>query len=115
MNDYEYNNYSANNRLRRICPLLLKYYLPGVKPLIEAELEIRKDENYSKIINLLSLLQNDRQISIKNVKTLSRDTLEKLNQLSVITISLDNVISITKIGELIISLLFEEIAKEHKR
>ncbi|MGA9154159.1 MAG: hypothetical protein WBZ36_26550, partial [Candidatus Nitrosopolaris sp.] len=109
LDNSEYGKPWATDELRMLCPEILKYDITVISVLVkgmaDAETEIRNSEDVSGIISLLKSLQYGQEV---NVDTLHRDSLTKLNQLGVISISLNNHIAISELGKRILSKLLHD-------
>ena len=102
----EHNKYFPTERFRSICPQTEKVIMPGIKPLLDAEREIRKDQNYQNTVRLLKHLQKEKEVNKHYAnKFITIDALHKLVQLGIITLYLDDRITITTLGELLKPLL----------
>ncbi|MFZ0512706.1 MAG: hypothetical protein WAM14_13955 [Candidatus Nitrosopolaris sp.] len=95
----------ATGRLKMLCPEILKYDMPVIKVLVkgldDAKIEIRNSKDVSGIISLLQNLQVNQYVDLSKVEPTI--PLVKLNQLGVISISLDNQISISALGRKVLA------------
>ena len=88
---YLNDKYQKTNRLRLLCPEVLKYDMPIVDVLIngvkDAESEIQSNEDLPEIIGLLKSLENGTEINVEEaIHNIDKDALTKLNQLGVINV-----------------------------
>ena len=98
--------YNTTSRLESLCPEIIKYQLPVLDPVIEAEKEILNRNTFPAIRNLLSELAKSRDLDIyEGSKIVDESTLYLINQLGVIYISLNDKISISPIGQMVVTLL----------
>ena len=96
----------ATERLKSICPEIEKVLLPSIKSVLDTEREIRKEMNYRKIIKFLEHLEKVNEVKKSDsVKYITDRELYKLAQLGVITLYLNDMISITTQGNILKSLL----------
>jgi hypothetical protein len=104
-----HNDIKSTQRLKVLCPEILKYDMPFIDALIgavaEAEKEIHQDKDFKEITTLLKHLEDGstinkaEAISSININT---NTLDKLIQVGVLTSSLNNEISISPIGKKVV-------------
>ena len=95
-------------RLKSFCRDILQYDMLDIEELVravgEGETEIRNDKNPTAIINMLKLLKDGKQISVREAShDVKPSTLARLNQLGVIIISFSSHLSISAIGEKVLS------------
>jgi hypothetical protein len=101
-----YDKYYPTERLRSICPQIRRVLMPAIKPVLDAEREIRKDGSRDDCFALLEYLEKfgDRKKS-DAAKFVNIHQFNKLVQLGVVTLYLDGKVSITTFGQLLRPLL----------
>ena len=93
-------------RLKSICPLVNRILMPGIRPLLDAEKEIRRDPNYSSMIRLLKELKETRILNQYSVgKFIDPTELSKLARLGMVTLYMDGRLKMTTLGKLALPLL----------
>jgi hypothetical protein len=98
--------YNTTSRLESLCPEIIKYQLPVLDPVIEAEKEILNRNTFPAIHSLLLKLEKTRDLDIyEGSKIVDENTLYLINQLGVIYISLSGKISISPVGQMVVTLL----------
>ena len=100
--------YFATERLKSICPKIAKVMMPSIKSVLDAEREIRNERNYRNIVRFLEHLEKVNEVRKSDTKYVTNNELYKLAQLGVITLYLDDRISITAQGNILKSLLVHE-------
>ncbi|MFY9796325.1 MAG: hypothetical protein WAJ93_11595 [Candidatus Nitrosopolaris sp.] len=105
--------YHGTNRLSAFCHEILKFDMLDVETLVnavlEGEREIRHDRNSSEIISMLQNLKDGKKIYLNDViHNIESSTLTKLNQLGIILISFQNLITMSAIGERVLLRLMSQ-------
>jgi hypothetical protein len=99
-------SYFATDRLRSICPEIGKVIMPGIESMLDAEREIRKKKGYGNIVKFLEHLERVNKVRKSDaIKYVNIYELHKLLQLGVITLYLDDRISLTALGSILKPLL----------
>ena len=110
--DLDYNSYHVMDKLKLLCPQILKYDFAGIDELVKsnnailrnAATEIYQHENHSVITNLLKRLAVVNQMPLDEaLRYVDKGTLGKLIENGSVTLYLDNKIAISYIGKQIIA------------
>ena len=100
--------YNATPRLESLCTEIEKYQLPVIDPVIEAEKAIRSRNILPAIHDLLLKLEKNGDLGLNEASTTIDDnTLYLINQLGVIYISVNDKISISPVGRMVMVLLHQ--------
>lgn len=98
--------YKATSRLESLCKEIVKYQLPVIDPVIEAEKKIL-DRNLA-LGDFLSKLEKNSDLDLSEAyQSVDDETLYLINQLGMIYISVNNKISISPVGRMVMILLHQ--------
>jgi hypothetical protein len=98
--------YNATSRLESLCTEIVKYQLPVIDPVIEAEKAILSRNIVPAMHDFLMKLEKKGDLSLnEGSKTIDDETLYLINQLGVIYISVNGKISISPVGLMVMALL----------
>jgi hypothetical protein len=109
--------YRSTSRLDIFCPDIMKYDMVDiddiVEPVLRAEEEIHKYANFSAIIAMLKDLREGKLMDIDSISSnVDISTINKLNQLGTIFLTLNGEITISPIGRKVISDLIGSSASQ---
>jgi hypothetical protein len=112
--DSDYNSYHVTDKLKMLCPQILKYDFAGIDELVKsndatlqiAAAEIDQDEHHSEITDLLKRLAVVNQMPLEEaLRYVDKGVLERLIENGSVTLYLDNKIAISFIGRQILTKL----------
>jgi hypothetical protein len=98
--------YLPTQRLKSICSLINQILMQGIRPLLNAEKEIRGDPNCPSIVRVLKEVKRAGTLDLDSNKNLiTPPELSKLARLGIVTLYMDGRLEMTPLGKLVLPLL----------